>query len=70
VTFKQDKNGDWWFIGLYSNKFKDREEEIISEEAHREYTEWARSKGIKPQITLFHMPRAQLVSVFGQASLR
>lgn len=59
VTFKQDENGDWWFIGLYSNKFKDREAEIISEEAHREYTEWARNKGIKPQITLFHMPRAQ-----------
>lgn len=59
VTFKQDKNGDWWFIGLYSNKFKDREAEIISEEAHREYIEWVRDKGIKPQITLFHMPRAQ-----------
>lgn len=59
VMFKQDDNGDWWFIGLYSNKFKDRHAEIISEEAHKEYVEWVKSSGIKPQITLFHMPRAE-----------
>src|SRR3990167_820677 len=56
VTFKQDKAGDWWFIGLYSNKFEDREQEIISEAAHKEYVEWANEKGFQPPVTAYHMP--------------
>lgn len=57
ATFKQDKAGDWWFIGLYSNKFEDREQEIISEAAHKEYVAWANEKGFQPPVTAYHLPR-------------
>ncbi len=58
VSFKQDKEGNTWFIGLFSNKFKDRQNEILSEAAHQEYVKWVIESGVRPQVTLFHMPRA------------
>jgi hypothetical protein len=57
VTFKQDAQGNWWFIGLYSNKFKDRDDEILSEESHQKYVEWVKETGIRPPVILMHMPR-------------
>jgi len=57
VQFKQDADGNWWYLGCYSNKYKDRDEEIISEAAHKEYADWVKDKGVRPQVTLFHMPR-------------
>jgi hypothetical protein len=57
VSFKQDASGQWWFIGTYSNKFKDRDEEIISEAAHKEYAQWLKETGVRPQITLYHQPQ-------------
>jgi len=57
VTFKQDAQGDWWFIGLYSNKYIDRDEEILSEKAHQKYVEWVKETGIKPPVILMHMPK-------------
>jgi hypothetical protein len=57
VMFKEDANGQMWFVGTYSNQFKDRQNQIISEEAHLKYIEWLKETGVKPQITLYHMPR-------------
>lgn len=59
VQFKQDDKGQYWFIGLYSNKFKDRQEEILSEKAHQEYVEWTKATGIKPPVTLYHQPKME-----------
>lgn len=55
--FMKDTSGQWWFFGIYSNKFKDREGDIISEEAHKEYVQWLKSTGFKPMLTVYHLPR-------------
>jgi hypothetical protein len=56
-AFFKDASGQWWMIGIYSNRFKDREEEILSLEAHEEYAKWFAESGIVPAITTLHYPR-------------
>lgn len=56
VWFSKDKDGQWWFLGIYSNKYMDRDGEIIPESAHKEYIEWLKETGFKPMITVFHQP--------------
>jgi hypothetical protein len=52
----KDKKGDLWFIGVYSNNFADRHDEIISEKAHEEFVGWLKEKKIKPPIVFIHEP--------------
>lgn len=56
AKFYEDSGGIW-FLGYYSNNFRDKEGEIISREAHEEYAEWVTSKGVKPPIVLMHLPK-------------
>ena len=56
AKFYEDSGGIW-FLGYYSNNFRDKEGEIISKEAHEEYAEWVTSKGVKPPIVLMHLPK-------------
>ena len=55
-TFLVDSN-DTWFVGIYSNNFKDRQDEIITYEAHKDFAQWTRKYGIKPPIILHHLPQ-------------
>lgn len=55
--FLKDASGQWWFFGIYSNKFKDKDGEIISSEAHKEYVSWLKETGFKPMLTVYHLPR-------------
>jgi hypothetical protein len=57
VGFFKDTKGDWWFLGIYSNKFEDRDEEILSEKSHLEYIQWLKDSGFKPVITVLHQPK-------------
>ncbi len=52
----KDASDALWFIGVYSNNFEDRHEEIISQEAHDEFVSWLKEKGIKPPIVFLHQP--------------
>lgn len=56
TLFFKDKDGGWRVVLLYSNKYEDRDNDILTEEAHKEFAEWVNTSGFKPQITLFHMP--------------
>lgn len=56
TLFFKDKDGGWRVVLLYSNKYEDRDNDILTEEAHKEFSEWVNTSGFKPQITLFHMP--------------
>lgn len=56
-TFLKSADGTLWFLGIYSNKFKDVEGDILSERAHREFAEWANRNNFHPQLTLLHLPR-------------
>lgn len=58
--FFKDAEGQWWFWGIYSNKFEDRDEEIIPSEGHKEYIAWLKATGFKPMITVLHQPRMPL----------
>jgi hypothetical protein len=51
-----------WYA-RYSNNFKDRDGEIITEAAHKEYVDWAASGGVYPELWLWHTPGTR----FGQA---
>jgi hypothetical protein len=55
--FKQDKSGNWWLIGFYTNKFKDRQDEILSDDAHRKFVSWVNEKSIHLPVTVNHMPK-------------
>jgi hypothetical protein len=50
-----------WYA-RYSNNFKDRDGEIITEAAHKEYVDWAASGGVYPELWLWHTPGTR----FGQ----
>lgn len=52
------------FIAVVSNNFKDRESEIITEAAHREYVSWATKESSYPELWLWH---AGPLSRWGQA---
>ena len=56
AIFFKDK-ATTWFLGIYSNNFEDREEEILSNKAHEEYVAWVKDKGIKPPIIVLHQPK-------------
>lgn len=55
--FLRDKQNDWWFLGIYSNKFIDRYETILSSEAHQKFSEYLDRSGFQPALTLWHEPR-------------
>lgn len=59
ILITKDKKGQWWFLGIYSNKFKDLDGEILSEASHKEYIQWLKDTGFKPVITAYHLPRAK-----------
>lgn len=48
---------DTWFLGIYSNNYQDKQDEIITEKAHFDFVSWANEKGIKPPIILLHQPK-------------
>lgn len=55
--FVKDLEGNTWFFGVYSNRFEDREFEILSEKSHEEYRNWVLKTGFEPPVTIFHQPR-------------
>ena len=57
VSFFKDKEGQWWFFGIYSNKYQDLDGEFIPEADHEEYASWIKELGFKPMITLYHQPK-------------
>lgn len=56
VSFYKDKSEDVWFVGIYSNNFEDREEEILSWKAHEDFAAWVKAKGINLPIIMLHQP--------------
>lgn len=56
--FAKDAEGQWWFFGIYSNKFMDFVGDILTKESHEDYINWLKDTGFQPVITVHHMPRA------------
>jgi hypothetical protein len=49
-------DGEMYILLTYSNKWEDREDDIISEKAHENYAKFVNEQGFRPQITPFHQP--------------
>jgi len=50
-------NGDYRWLGWVSNKFMDREGEILTEKAHTDYVEWlTKNPSAAPQLWTYHIP--------------
>lgn len=52
----KDIQGDWRWLALFSNKFEDREGEIFSEDAHKEYEAWVDQTKNYPELRMWHVP--------------
>lgn len=57
VLVRRKDTDEWYLVGIYSNKFIDRDGEIIPFDAHQEYAEWTKEVGFRPVITLLHQPK-------------
>lgn len=57
ATLFKDRQGELWFIGISSNNFEDREDEIISNAAHEDFVSWLKETGVRPPIVFMHRPR-------------
>jgi len=57
IQIEKDANGDWRMVNLVSNKWLDRDDEIICEDAHKEYAEWVNSSPeFMPASMSWHIP--------------
>lgn len=56
AVFMKDAKGDWWTLLIYSNKYEDRDTDIISTKGHQEFVQWVNDKGFRPHVALFHQP--------------
>lgn len=52
--FIKQLDGRTRFFTTFSNNFKDKEKEIIAEEAHKEYVDWAERTKSYPELWLWH----------------
>lgn len=59
VTFK-DNEGNLRFIARPTNFFRDRQKEIICEDAHKEYVEWCDATKSYPELWVWHCPGSRL----------
>ncbi len=61
---EKDLEGNFRWFGWVSNKWRDRDVEIISEEAHKEFVEWVYEKSDErmPQLWLWHTPGTAMKS--------
>lgn len=58
-TVKQADGRTRWY-GRYSNAWLDRDGEILTEEAHKDYMRWAYDNGTLPELWLWHAPGTRI----------
>ena len=56
----KDAEGNWRWLSLTTNKYKDREGEIFSDEAHKEYVEYATAFKHYPELWIWHTPGSKV----------
>ena len=57
LLVEKDAKGDWRWVGWPSNKWKDRDGEIIRESAHEEYVAWVnKNMDAAPVFASWHIP--------------
>lgn len=52
----KDADGGWRFVAWVTNKYRDRDGEILAEDAHKEFVEYLDKGGAYPEAWLWHTP--------------
>lgn len=60
LSITKDTQGNLRWLALFSNNFEDREKEIFSEAAHKEYETWVDESQRFPSLRIWHMPKTDL----------
>lgn len=60
LTITKDTQGNLRWLALFTNKFEDREKEIFSEAAHKEYEAWVDENQRFPSLRIWHLPGTEL----------
>ncbi len=60
LSIFKDVNGDLRWLAIYTNKFEDREKEIFSEAAHKDYETWLDENQRFPSLRIWHLPGTEL----------
>jgi hypothetical protein len=55
--FLRGKDGNWWFVGIYSNKFIDRYDTVLSSDSHKNFISFLDESGFRPVVTIWHEPK-------------
>lgn len=58
-NFVREKSGRLRWYARVSNRYRDRDKEIFTGEAHKEYVEWADTAGKYPELWLWHTPKSR-----------
>jgi len=58
-AFKDD-SGAWRWVGIWSNAYKDDEDEVFPLEAHKEFIGWCDKSGHMPELWVWHMPGSRM----------
>lgn len=56
TMFTKDEDDAEWMLAVYSNKFMDREGDILSEASHKAFAEFVEETGLRPALTVYHLP--------------
>ena len=59
-TIMKDIRGELRWLAIFTNQFEDREKEIFSEAAHKEYEQWVDDNQRYPVLRIWHMPGADI----------
>lgn len=56
LTIYKQADGSLRWFARYSNAWEDRDKELITQDAHKEFVEWATSNKMYPELWLWHTP--------------
>lgn len=60
LTVFKDADGHYRWLSVYSNNFYDRDGEVFTEAAHKEYIDWIERTGRYPELWLWHTPGSKV----------
>ena len=60
LHFVKQADGKVRWFGRYSNAWLDKDGEILTEEAHKDYMRWAYDNGTLPELWLWHAPGTRI----------
>lgn len=57
---QKDLDGNYRWLAVYSNRYKDREDEVFPESDHKEFMQWLDATKAYPELWLWHTPGSRI----------